>query len=103
MSKVVEQQELGTTKVQFGCPAFDARSVCLVGSFNNWEPQGSPMTRRENGEWFAVLELAPGMYEYKFTVDGSWCCHPGVDDSQYSGEDAVPNCFGTKNRVVKVE
>lgn len=102
MSTVVKQ-ESRTTKVQFACPAPDARSACLVGSFNNWDPQASPMTRQETGEWFTILELAPGTYEYKFIVDESWCCHPAVDDNQYSGEDAVPNCFGTKNRVMRVE
>ena len=103
MPNVAKQNEPGTTKVQFGCPALDARNACLVGSFNNWDPQASLMTRQENGEWFTALELAPGTYEYKFIVDGSWCCHPGVDDNQYPGEDAVPNCFGTKNRVMRVE
>jgi len=45
----------------------------------------------------------PGRYEYKFIVDGTWWCEPGVPDELYAGEDAVLNAFGTKNRVIEVE
>ena len=103
MSSAVRQSKSGTTEVRFGCLAPDAHGVCLVGAFNNWDPQASPMTRAENGEWTAVLALPPGTHEYKLLVDGCWCCQPGMEDSQYPGEDTVPNCFGTKNRVMKVE
>jgi hypothetical protein len=54
--------------------------------------------RVARGDWpFA------GTCEYKFIVDGEWCCEPGVADEHYAGEDAIPNAFGTKNRVIEVK
>ena len=55
------------------------------------------------GAWKAELELAPGRYEYKFVVDGRWCCDPGRDDHDLSVADCVQNSFGTLNRVIDVE
>jgi len=49
----------------------EANQVALVGSFNEWHP--SPMTRGPKG-FHLSLDLAPGVYEYKFLVDGRrWC------------------------------
>ena len=75
----------------------------LVGTFNAWSPTATPMKVGQADEWHASLKLPPGKYEYKYIVDEIWCCEPGVADEQYVGEDAVPNAFGTKNRVIAVE
>jgi hypothetical protein len=89
-------------KTVFLCQAQDAQSVCLSGTFNDWDPNATSMKRQKNdGTWRAELELAPGRYEYKFVVDGVWCCEPGRDDTQ-GIEGCVPNPFGTMNRVVEV-
>jgi 1,4-alpha-glucan branching enzyme len=77
--------------------------VFLVGTFNNWDSAATPMQRNSGDEWHAAISLSPGKYEYKFIVDGEWCCDPGIADEQYAGGDAVPNAFGTKNRVIEIE
>ena len=61
------------------------------------------MQADEAGEWRAALALSPGRYEYKYIVDGIWCCQPGVADEEYAGEDAIANAFGTRNRVIQIE
>jgi hypothetical protein len=61
------------------------------------------MQRGDGDEWNLAIPLSPGTHEYKFIVDGEWRCEPGVADEQYSGQDAVINTFGTKNRVIEVE
>lgn len=86
----------------FSCRADEARAVSLVGTFNDWNPDATPMSRNAAGEWTVTLELAPGRYEYKFVVDGQWCCEPGCDDASFSSADCVENPFGSRNRSIEV-
>lgn len=97
------QNESGEREIRFQCVAPRAQSVCLVGAFNAWSPTATPMEVGQTDEWHASVKLPPGIYEYKYIVDGIWCCEPGFADEHYTGEDAVPNAFGTKNRVIEVE
>lgn len=101
---------LGTV---FTCQSEDASSVYLAGTFNDWNPEATPMTRAEGGTWQITLALPPGHYEYKFVVDGGWCCEPGRDDcagcsncvrndSGVQCATCVANSFGTMNRVLEV-
>jgi hypothetical protein len=68
-----------------------ARSVEVVGSFNNWS-RGSLHLRDENhdGIWHAAAVLPAGQHEYMFVVDGErWVADPlagrYVDDGFGSG------------------
>lgn len=65
----------------FFCEAPQARQVFLVGDFNNWDPQATPMTRQPDGRWAAGLELRHGYHRYRFLVDGQ-----GVLDLHASGK-----------------
>lgn len=56
--------------VNFYCAAPAARSVCLVGDFNCWNPASLPMTRRVDGWWFRQVPLTHGCHLYRFLVDG---------------------------------
>lgn len=49
----------------------EARSVAVIGSFNNWHPQKCEMTE-SNGDssWTVTLWLSSGRYEYAFLIDG---------------------------------
>jgi AMP-activated protein kinase-like protein len=98
-----EPNEPSGKEVQFRCVAQEAQSVCLAGTFNNWDPASMPMRQMEAGDWLVVIQLPPGRHQYKYVGNGIWCCVPGVDDGCYSGEDAVANAFGTHNRVITVE
>lgn len=89
--------------VQFECEARTANAVMLVGDFNQWSMVANPMRRGEDGTWIASLDLAPGRYEYKFMIDGCWCCEPGEPDECRGGSDRVPNAHGTMNRVIEVQ
>ena len=104
MSKAeeVSLSESGERSVRFRCAASDAQAVFLASTFNNWDPAATPMQRDDGDEWLVAVALSPGTYEYKFIVDGEWRCEPGVADDDYTGEDAVANPFGTKNRVIEV-
>ncbi len=64
----------GISKVTFRLPpeaAEAAARVTLVGDFNDWDPEATPMTRLKNGEYKATVDLEPGReYGYRFLIDG---------------------------------
>jgi hypothetical protein len=55
-----------------------ARSVHVVGSFNDWKPVSIPLEDRDHdGVWQAVAVLPTGTHEYMFVVDGErWVVDP---------------------------
>ncbi|MBI4817423.1 MAG: glycoside hydrolase family 13 [Deltaproteobacteria bacterium] len=79
-----------------------AESVFLAGSFNDWQANALAMRRSKDGDWSIDLALPPGRYEYKFVVDGKWCCDVSNDAVVETIESGVQNDFGTMNRVLEV-
>ena len=57
--------------VSFFCTAPEAVNVRLVGDFNAWDPEATPMQRMPDGRWMASLELHHGHHHYLFLVDGT--------------------------------
>jgi len=57
--------------VDFFCNAPEARNVRLVGDFNAWDLDATPMHRLPDGRWMASLELHHGHHSYRFVVDGT--------------------------------
>jgi hypothetical protein len=55
--------------VQFVIVAQDARSVSLVGDFNDWNPNATPLVPSPGGVWSIVLPLESGRFTYSFLVD----------------------------------
>lgn len=55
-----------------------ARSVHVVGSFNDWGPVSIPLEDRDHdGVWRAAVVLPEGTHEYMFVVDGErWVVDP---------------------------
>jgi hypothetical protein len=79
--------------LEFVNPA--AKKVCVAGSFNNWQPERTPLKPSSNGRWLGDLKVAPGRYEYLFVVDGQWLPDPNARES-------VQNPFGGRNSVLTV-
>ena len=48
----------------------EAKSVKLMGDFNDWDPNAHPMSQRPDGWWFIELPLTHGHHHYLFLVDG---------------------------------
>lgn len=48
-----------------------AKSVGVMGAFNDWDASRSPMSRDGKGNWTITLHLAPGSYEYQFLTNGN--------------------------------
>lgn len=53
-----------------------AKSVSLIGEFNNWNPLTHPMRKREDGWWFTEVPLTHGHHHYLFLVDGAQTLDP---------------------------
>ncbi len=60
-------------------PDSSAKSVQLGGSFNDWQPEKTPLHGPDRAGRFTVkLKLEPGVYEYRFQIDGErWRSDPG--------------------------
>ena len=80
----------------------DAKEVFLAGTFNGWEARRQAMKRTKEGLWRATFELPAGTYEYKFVVDGRWCCNPVGDEPPEAAGSCVRNEFGTMNRILVI-
>ena len=88
---------------EFSCHAPTAKAVFVAGAFNNWKPDAAPLRPHlPSGEWTGTLPLPPGRHEYKFVVDGQWCCEAGCEHEYRGCPKCVPNEFGTTNRFVDV-
>ena len=93
--KPKDQREKSKEKtVEFRLSMPQARTVCVVGTFNNWDTKRTPMKKDATG-WKANVPLAPGRYEYRFVADGQWLSDPNAKES-------VGNDFGSTNSVLVV-
>ena len=84
-------------RVKFEVEAGVGKTVSIAGSFNEWDPNVKYLLDKDNnGVYVGYLMLEPGVYEYKFIIDGEW--HLDDKNSNFS-----PNDFGTLNSVVVVK
>ena len=72
-----------------------AKSVAVVGSFNDWDATKNVLTRTSDSVWTANVGLMPGRYEYQLVVDGKLITDPGAQQSAKSE-------FGLANSVLIV-
>ncbi|MCL4198967.1 MAG: glycogen-binding domain-containing protein [Phycisphaerales bacterium] len=98
MTKTVQSTKIRSHTFTVAAP--QAREVLVAGSFNAWK--GQPMNRSRSGEWSASIELKPGRHEFKFVIDGQWCCELGCDGPHEGCPKCVRNSFGTMNRVLEI-
>jgi 1,4-alpha-glucan branching enzyme len=89
-----KQEKPREKPVEFRLSMPQVRTVCVVGTFNNWDTKRTPMQKDGSG-WKATIPLAPGRYEYRFVADGQWLSDPNAKES-------VGNDFGSTNSVLVV-
>lgn len=84
-------------QVQFVIVAPDARTVSLVGDFNDWSVSATPLrVSSGNGIWSVTIPLEPGRYRYGFVVnENRWVTDP-------SAPPALEDEFGRPSSVVTV-
>lgn len=80
--------------VLFTFTNLEAKTVSLVGDFNGWSKDEHPMKNDGGGHWSVVKRLSPGLFQYKFVVNGeNYENDPGnpalVDNYNQSGKNSV--------------
>jgi 1,4-alpha-glucan branching enzyme len=82
--------------VVFSLNAPEAKSVSLVGDFNNWNLMSMPMEKR-NGIWEIKAQLKKDrVYTYNFVIDRqNWITDPNSIESIEDG-------FGGESSVLKI-
>lgn len=83
-------------RVTFTLAADAGSEVFVAGDFNNWDPAEKKLEdKKNNGNYSATAFLAPGEYEYKFVINGTWCVDPNCKEWRQ-------NSLGTLNSVLHV-
>lgn len=72
--------------------------VFIAGTFNDWMPDKDHQRRDRDGLWITTLSVIPKHHEYKFIVDGKWCCEVGCEHTYSGCPKCAPNAFVTMNR-----
>jgi len=73
-----------------------ATVVTLVGDFNQWGMKARPLKRDAGGLWKGIVRLDPGIYPYKFVINGErW-------EEDPLNLERVLNPHGTFNSVRRV-
>jgi 1,4-alpha-glucan branching enzyme len=85
--------QLVPVRFEFTSPT--AKTVCLAGTFNHWQPEAKTLHSSGVGNWWKETNLAPGTYEYCLVVDGKWMPDPLARES-------VANPFGGRNSILHV-
>lgn len=71
------------------------KEVLLTGSFDDWQERRRMNDKNNDGTYRCRMLLAPGVYQYKFLIDGEWRVDPQNPNFQ-------PNEFGSLNSVLEV-
>jgi 1,4-alpha-glucan branching enzyme len=81
--------------VTFRIRAGDASSAALVGDFNGWSTDATPMERGDDS-FEVTIELAPGEYRYRYLLDGErW-------ENDWNADEYSPNQFGGDDSVRRI-
>ena len=87
-------------KVTFRVPKQSAKAskaVHLVGEFNDWNPQATPMKGLKNGEFTATLDLEPGReYQFRYLFDQQ------VWENEWQADKYVQSNFGNCDNSVVI-
>ena len=71
-----------------------ADRITVVGDFNHWNPNATPMQQDREGVWRAILDLPCGSHcEFRYLIDDHW-------KTDYQADNFVANVYGTENSVV---
>jgi len=75
-----------------------AKNVTIVGDFNDWSEEATPLKPLKSGDYKALLELEVGKsYQYRYLIDGeTW-------ENDWAADDYVASPFSdVENSVVEL-
>lgn len=85
-------------RATFKLPAeVNAESAALVGDFNDWDPQATPMSQLKDGSFSVTLSLdADSNYRFRYLLDNQrW-------ENDWAADGYMPNQYGTEDSVIRV-
>ncbi len=85
-------------RVTFRLPAeVQSGSASLVGEFNEWNTESTPMRKLKSGDFSVTISLETGRsYRYRYLLDDeNW-------DNDWEAEAYVENKFGTEDSLIHV-
>lgn len=85
-------------RVTFELPSeINATHVWLVGDFNGWDRNSTPLKRRKDGGFSTTISLKPGRdYRFRYVLDGDrW-------ENDHAADRYDPNDHGSEDSVVVV-
>lgn len=86
----------GLVMVTLSLHAPDATTVHVAGSWNDWTPTMTSLTRGQDGTFVTMIALPRGVHEYMFVIDGErWVTDPAAAMTRDDG-------FGGRNGVLRV-
>src|SRR5690606_3841621 len=85
----------GHVRITFELPScLWADRILLVGDFNHWDSQATPMQQDRDGVWRAVIDLKRGeQAQFRYLIDGQW-------RTDYHADGSTQNTFGSENSIV---
>jgi len=89
-----------TCKVTFKLPkeaAPEAKTVAIMGDFNNWSTEATLMKKSKDGSFSATLELDCNReYRFRYLIDGSrW-------ENDWNADRYEKNPFGGEDSVITI-
>ncbi len=79
-------------KVTFTVPADEAEKVAVVGTFNEWDVDATPLKKLKNGSFKGTVDLAAGdSYEFRYIVDGEYINEEQADSFAWNDYAAAEN------------
>lgn len=69
-----------------------AQRVSVAGDFNGWNPDAMHMRLMRDGWWTCRMRLVPGIYQFRYCVDGEWL-------SDYAAFGLIPGPYGWNSLV----
>jgi len=98
LTKAYPKSKKNTCKVTFELPSsVHAQTIALVGEFNAWQRDATPMKRKRDGSFATSLNLATQHeYRFRYLLDGErW-------ENDVNADRFVPNGFGSEDSVVSL-
>lgn len=84
-------------KVTFTVDAEDAKSVAVVGSFNEWNTEANPLKKLKNGSFKGTVDLESGVsHEFRYLIDGEFVNEEAADSFAWN------DYAGTENGVLSL-
>ena len=75
-----------------------ARTVTIVGNFNDWDTKKTPMKKLKNGEFKLEMKLPRNKeYRFKYLIDSKlW-------ENDWHADKYVPNSYGDDDSVIIIQ